>query len=129
MPLGSLAPNAHQIWVQQHPYCRRQPTQVTGNQTCVLPSSPIGLWLPSEQAGLHKSPLGLYNSPFLPLSGNVVKKGKLKNPGVEKGSADWSPGPGFWGGETLSKSLSPLGLCVFLHTMRGLLKVLLQGSF
>lgn len=44
----------------------------------------IGLWLPCEQAGFHENPFGLYNLPFLLLRGNVVKKEKIKNPGVHK---------------------------------------------
>lgn len=61
-----------------------------------------GLWRPCEQAGLHNIPLGLYSFLLLPLSSNVVKKGKIKNAGIEKESADSSPGPGCQGGETLS---------------------------
>lgn len=62
---------------------------------CPAQFSYLGLWLPCEQAGLHKSPSGLYNFPFLQLRGNAVKKGKIKKSGVDKESADWTPGSGF----------------------------------
>lgn len=85
MPLGSLAPNAQQTG----PAARPQRTPRSPHVSC--PFSNIGLWLPCEETGLHKSSLGLYNYPFLAVSGNVIKKGKTKNPGAEKESS----GPGY----------------------------------
>lgn len=62
-------------------------TQIKGQAYAPL-SSPTGFWLPDEKAGLHKSPLGVYNFPFLPLSDSVIKTEKRKNSGTEKESRD-----------------------------------------
>ena len=73
MPLGSLAPNAHQTAPAACPQRTSRSTHVS------YPFSDMG-------SGCHVSrqvSTRLYNYPFLTLRSNVIKKGKTKNPGAE----------------------------------------------
>lgn len=90
----------------------------------VLPTCPTHS--PTLGSGCHVSrqvSTRLYNYPFLTLSGNVIKKGKTKNPGAERVIRSW-----LQGGETVSKSLCPTGPLPFpaySETAVGLLELAL----